>query len=80
MLKQHSSQSWRISCAKTAPEADFVTALGLALSRKQIPQMIENTERPQKGMDRWSRSVGAQGTFAEIIAEPPQGSTGSITP
>lgn len=39
------------TCAKTVPESDLVTALGLALSEKQIPQIVENIEKRKQGME-----------------------------
>jgi len=37
----------RVPCAKTVPESDVFSRLELALSEKQIPQIIENTEKPK---------------------------------
>jgi len=33
-----------LSCAKTVPRLYLFSALGIALSEKQIPQVIENIE------------------------------------
>jgi hypothetical protein len=40
-------RSRRVPCAKSVPESDVLMPLGLALSEKQIPQIIENTEKPK---------------------------------
>jgi len=41
-------KSRRVPCAKTVPESDVLMPLGLALSEKQIPQITENTEKPEE--------------------------------
>jgi hypothetical protein len=48
LLKQQASQSRRVPCAKTVAESDVFMPLGLALSEKQIPQITENTEKPEE--------------------------------
>jgi hypothetical protein len=38
-------KSRRSACATTVPESDVFMPLGLALSEKQIPQVVENIEK-----------------------------------
>lgn len=38
----------RVPCAKSVPESELFILLGLALSEKQIPQIVENTEKPKE--------------------------------
>ena len=40
-----------LSCAKTVPECDLFELLGLALSEKQVPQVIERTEKAKWPME-----------------------------
>jgi hypothetical protein len=47
LLQTIRAQSRRVGCAKSVPESDSVTALGLSLSEKQIPQFVENPEKPK---------------------------------
>jgi hypothetical protein len=43
-----SAWSRRAPCAKTVPESDVLMPLRLGLSEKQIPQITENTEKPEE--------------------------------
>jgi hypothetical protein len=45
--ERHLTTSRCIGCAKSVPESDSVTVLVLSLSEKQIPQFVENTEKPK---------------------------------
>ena len=51
------AKSRRVPCARTVPERSVLTALRLALSEKQIPQIIENTEKPK--VENGSVGVGS---------------------
>jgi hypothetical protein len=41
-------QKQAVPCAKTVPESDVFMLLGLALSEKKVPQITENTEKPEE--------------------------------
>jgi hypothetical protein len=48
LLEKHLSKSRCAARARTVPERDLWELLGMALSEKQIPQIIENTEKPKE--------------------------------
>ena len=41
-------QKQAVPCAKTVPGSDVFMLLGLALSEKKVPQITENTEKPEE--------------------------------
>lgn len=47
MLQKQVAKAGDVACAKTVPKCDSVTVLGLTSSEKQIPQFVENTEKPK---------------------------------
>ena len=46
-----------LSCANTVPKLYLFSALGIALSEKQIPQVVENIENCSERMEALERVV-----------------------
>jgi hypothetical protein len=73
------SKSRGAGWSKTVPECDLFEPLGLALSEKQIPQIIENTEKPKERMELLESDAapkaGALPGCATPRHEPPPHST-----
>ncbi len=44
-------------CARTVPKPYSFVPLGLALSEKQTPQVVEKVEKPKEQMEGWELSV-----------------------
>jgi len=47
----------KLSCARTVPKPYLFSVLGLALSKKQIPQVVVNTEKWGERMEALERAV-----------------------
>jgi len=48
-------------CTKTVPEGNVLTRWGLALSEKQIPQIVENIERQHTEWSCWNTGSCLEG-------------------